>query len=301
VTVRDARSELEATFFPGAGMLCSSLRHRGDELLGQTADVAAYARDGKTTGVPLLYPWGNRLADFSYTVAGKTIALPRDGSRVALDTRGLPIHGAIAGDMAWNVSSSANRGDSVLTAQMTWSEAQPELFELFPFRHDLEYAASVGAGRLEVSVTVRATGSDPVPRAFGFHPYLTLPGIPREQWMVELPPMRRLILDDRQIPREPGEALKQSRFQLAAHVFDDGFDRVSPSARFAAGAGRRLEVQFLEGFSCAQVFAPPDSSYICFEPMTAPTNALRSGDGLQLLAPDHEFHARFAIAVSGAA
>ena len=34
--------------------------------------------------------------------------------------------------------------------------------------------------------------------------------------------------------------------------------------------------------------------------MTAPTNALRCGDGLQLLAPDHRFVARFAISVSGA-
>ena len=301
MTLRDARSDLEATFFPGAGMLCSSLRHRGDELLWQAGDVAAYARDGKTTGVPLLYPWANRLADFDYKVAGKTIALPRDGSRVALDARGLPIHGAIAGHMAWNVVSPVARGDSALTAQMTWSDAQPELFELFPFQHDVEYALTVGAHRLDLSITVRATGSDPVPLAFGFHPYLTLPGIPREQWTIELPAMRRLILDEQQIPRERGEPLQGGRFTLATRTFDDGFEAVSPTARFAADAGRRLEVLFLDGYSCAQVFAPPGSQFICFEPMTAPANALRSGQGLRLLAPDDQFRARFAIRVSGAA
>ena len=78
VTLRDARSEPEASFVPGAGMLCSSLRHRGEELLAQNAGIAVYARDGATMGVPLLYPWANRLAEFDYTVAGKTVALPRD-------------------------------------------------------------------------------------------------------------------------------------------------------------------------------------------------------------------------------
>ena len=71
VTLRDARSELEASFVPGAGMLCSSLRHRGEELLAQNAGVAAYACDGATMGVPLLYPWANRLAEFGYELSGR--------------------------------------------------------------------------------------------------------------------------------------------------------------------------------------------------------------------------------------
>src|SRR2546423_12658005 len=177
-------------------MLCSSLSPRGEELLAQSAGVAAYAHDGATMGVPLLYPWANRLAEFAYTVAGKTVALPRDGARVALDGRGLPIHGAIGGRMAWEIISPAGADDCELVARLMWSDAQPDLFELFPFRHDLTYTARVGAGRLEISLAVRATGADPVPLAFGFHPYLTLRGISREQWTVDLAPMRCLVLDD---------------------------------------------------------------------------------------------------------
>jgi len=65
----DQEHGLEATFVPAAGMLCSSLRHRGQELLAQNAGVSAYAERGKTMGIPLLYPWANRLADFGYEVA----------------------------------------------------------------------------------------------------------------------------------------------------------------------------------------------------------------------------------------
>src|SRR5271165_2803189 len=92
VCLRDEQAPLEATFVPGAGMICSSLRHNGDELLAQNAGVGAYAERGKTMGIPLLYPWANRLADFQYTVAGLTVQVPHDPTRIALDDNGLPIH-----------------------------------------------------------------------------------------------------------------------------------------------------------------------------------------------------------------
>src|SRR5277367_6596530 len=87
----DDASALEAAFVPGAGMLCCSLRHRGQELLAQNAGVGAYAANGKTMGIPLLYPWANRLAGFDYTVAGHNVHVPHDPSRVRLDAGGLPI------------------------------------------------------------------------------------------------------------------------------------------------------------------------------------------------------------------
>ena len=73
VTLRDEQAQLEATFLPGAGMLCRSLRHRGEELLAQNRGVEAYVERGKTMGIPLLYPWANRLAAFDYTVAGRSV------------------------------------------------------------------------------------------------------------------------------------------------------------------------------------------------------------------------------------
>ena len=62
-------------------------------------------------------------------------------------------------------------------------------------------------------------------------------------------------------------------------------------------ADRRIVLELLEGYRCAQVFAPSASSFICFEPMTAPTNALRSGHGLRLLAPGERYRARFSVCV----
>ncbi len=318
VRLRDAEGSLEATFVPGANMLCCSLRHRGEELLAQNAGVDAYAEHGKTMGIPLLYPWANRLAGFDYTVAGRTVDVPHDPLHIALDPHGLPIHGVIGGRLAWaledapgqdvegasgrRVEGAPARNAQTLSAHLSWSDAQPELFEVFPFRHDLAFHARLAAGRLEVEMEVHACGADVVPVAFGFHPYLSLPGVPRERWRIELPSMRGLQLDAQQIPTGPGQSFPARSFELAQSVFDDGFDEVSQSACFVlAGGERRISLEFLEGYSYAQVFSPPGGPFICFEPMSAPANALRSGSGLRLLAPGERCRAAFAVSVEALA
>ena len=258
-TVRlcDEEALVEVEFVPEAGMLCRSLRHRGEELLAQNAGLAAYAARGKTMGIPLLYPWANRLAGFDYSVAGRTVTVPHDPARIALDGNGLPIHGVIGGRLRWELTHPPRSDARSLTARLRWSESQlPGLYEAFPFRHDLTYEAHLADGRLQVTIVVDACGEDVVPVAFGLHPYLSPPGVARERYRVELPPMRHLRLDAEQIPIGPDEELPARRFELAEDEFDDGFDNVAEPARFSVEAGtRRIELEFTEGYPCAQVYA----------------------------------------------
>jgi aldose 1-epimerase len=298
VRLADREAGLEATFVPAAGMLCSSLRHRGQELLAQNDGVEAYAQNGKTMGIPLLYPWANRLADFSYSAAGRTVEVPHDPSRIAVDQHGLPIHGVIGGRLQWELASTPDQGAQSLAASLTWSESAPQLYEVFPFGHELRYEARLGGGRLDVEISIHASGGDPVPVAFGFHPYFSLPDIPRQRWLIELPAMRHLALDANQIPVGPEQAWAAERFELAGREFDDGFDSVTEPARFSVTAGRRLEVEFREGFPCAQVFAPGDRQFVCLEPMTAQANALRSGIGLRVLDAGERYRASFSVRVA---
>jgi aldose 1-epimerase len=298
VRLSDDEAQLVATFVPGADMICSSLRHRGEEMLAQEGGLAEYAHDGHTMGIPLLYPWANRLAGFDYRVGARVVRIPHDPERIQLESHGLPIHGVIGGRLGWELTRTPPRDGDSLSARLGWDDSVPELFAVFPFRHDLVYEARLTDGRLELDLTVHATGADPVPVAFGFHPYLTLPGVPRERWLIELPAMRRLALDDDRIPTGPDRTVPAQRFELGEQQFDDAFDQVAEPARFAVtGGGRRVEVDFVAGFPCAQVFAPRNAECVCFEPMAAPPNALRSGMGLRLLAPGETARATFSIRV----
>jgi aldose 1-epimerase len=297
-TVQLGDDSLRATFVPGAGMLCRSLCHRGEELLAQNAGLDAYVQRGKTMGIPLLYPWANRLAGFDYTVAGKTVSVPHDPTRIGFDGAGLPIHGVIGGRQHWELSRSPEPGASSLAARLTWSESEPDLFEVFPFRHDIHYQARLTEDHLEVTITVDACGDDHVPVAYGLHPYLSPPGAPRERYLVGLPPMRHLRLDAHQIPVGADRAMPARRFELADAEYDDGFDSLAEPARFSAQAGtRRIELELVEGYPCAQVYAPRTGQFICFEPMTAPADALRSGEGLRVLAPGERQRATFVLSI----
>jgi RNA polymerase sigma factor (sigma-70 family) len=75
-TVTLSAGSLQAEFAPALGMTGVSLRHEGDELLDRQAGVLAYTRTGAVMGVPLLYPWANRLAGHDYMLDGHDVRLP---------------------------------------------------------------------------------------------------------------------------------------------------------------------------------------------------------------------------------
>ena len=73
---------------------------------------------------------------------------------------------------------------------------------------------------------------------------------------------------------------------------------MAPGSRFSvAGGGRRATVELTSGYDYAQVFAPADQPVICFEPMTAPVDALRSHDGLESVPPGGAARATFTLRV----
>ncbi|MGA8329112.1 MAG: aldose 1-epimerase, partial [Mycobacterium sp.] len=273
VTLRDPSSPMEAQFVPDAGLIGISLTDSGTELLGQRRGLDAYVANGKTMGIPILYPWANRLGANTYTAEGTTVTLSAGEHGVRADPNGLPIHGVLAAYPNWRV---AHQSDSELTAEVDFGDE--ELLASFPFPHRLAVTVTLLERTLRVRSSVTPTSEHPVPLCFGFHPYLQLPGVPRRQWIIETPPMRHLMLDERGLPT--GETTPQDAITepLGDKAFDDGYDEVADGAVFAvSGGGRRIEVHFEQGYSAAQIFAPPGEDVVCFEPMAAPTDALRRG------------------------
>lgn len=286
---------LTATFVPGAGMVGVSLRDGSDELLGQRRGLEAYATEGKTMGIPLLHPWANRLAADEYTVGDTHVRLAPNPPGLRRDGNGLAIHGLLAGARGWEVESET---DAELSATFDFG-AHTELLASFPFPHTLRIDAKLEERTLRIATTLTAIGDVGVPVAYGFHPYLTLPGTPRPEWRIELPPLQALALDDRGIPTGATEAAPAREATLGDTAYDDAFTLTADTATFAVSGGdRRIEVHFEHGFPAAQVYAPLSEDVICFEPMAAPTNALVSGDGLRTVAPGGIDITRFAISVA---
>ena len=232
---------LTAEFDAGAGLLGTSLKLRGRELLGPL-------------GIPFLHPWANRLSD------------------------GRPIHGTRP--RAFTVDA---RGTGILVASLDYDAP------LFPFPHRVTHVVRTRARSLRIDTTVRPASDLAVPVSFGFHPYFRI----RRDEVVALPERERLVADERLIPTGERVAEPAEIAPLGDRTFDDGY-HVGERVRFVGG---RIALTLLFGYPYAQVYAPPDSDFVCFEPMTAPANALVSGDGLRHVEPGGVFRAAFEIAV----
>lgn len=299
LTMGSSDGDLEVTFVPGAGMVGCSLRNHAEELLGQRGGLRTYVSARSTMGIPLLYPWANRIASRRFRVAGREVNLDLASPPPSLDPNGLPIHGLLAAAEGWRVERHEARGDGGLLVARFDFGAQPELMAAFPFPHELTIEATLEEMTLTVATIVEAPGDTEVPISFGYHPYFRLPGVERADWEIEVPVRERLVLDAKELPTGRREPAGVDGGRLGSRTFDDEFLAPEGSAPLVlAGGARRIEVALLSGYPYTQVYAPADDDVIAFEPMTAPTDALIVGGAeLPLVSPGESYRAVFAITV----
>ncbi|BBX32084.1 aldose 1-epimerase [Mycolicibacterium mageritense DSM 44476 = CIP 104973] len=275
VTLHDPSSSLTATYVPVAGMVCTSLADDGVEFLGQRRGLQAYISSGKTMGIPILYPWANRLSASKYGINGAVVTLTPGVAGVRTDEHGVPIHGVLAANPGWLVIEQT---DNKLVAVLDWG-GKPRLLATFPFPHILTMSVTLADRTLTVDTTVMPSTAASVPLCFGYHPYLKLPDVPREQWQLQTPTMRHLPVDNWGIPTGETAEWPGGTELLKTTELDHGFDQVRDGSVFAiSGGGRRVEVTFNRGYQAAQLFAPGNDDVIGIEPMAAPTDALRRGN-----------------------
>lgn len=293
VVLKDPASTLTATFVPSAGMICTSLSDGGVELLGQRRGLSAYLTTGKTMGIPILYPWANRLSANGYGVDGGAVTLTPGVGGVRSDEHGLVIHGVLAAYPGWLVTEQE---DNRFIADLDYG-GQPRLLSSFPFPHVVTLDIVLADRALSIETTVTPTTSASVPLCFGFHPYLTIPGVPRSQWQLKTPPLRHLPVDNWGIPTGATVDWPAQSEELGDKALDNGFDEVPQGAVFTlTGGDRHIDVVLDHGYPAVQIFAPGNDDVVCIEPMAAPTNALRKG-GYNVAVPGRPASSKFTIRV----
>ncbi|HKV20088.1 MAG TPA: aldose 1-epimerase, partial [Mycobacterium sp.] len=204
-------------------MICTSLADDGVELLGQRRGLDAYVADGKTMGIPLLYPWANRLSSTTYEVDGTVVSLSVGADGVRADEHGSPLHGVMAAYPGWRVTAES---ENTVSAEVDYG-ADPRLLASFPFPHILTQHITLADRTLTVETTVTPKTSSPVPLCFGYHPYFAIPDVPREEWTLSTPALRRLLVDDRGIPTGESQSWNGASGPLGGTTYDDGFDGVA--------------------------------------------------------------------------
>ena len=272
----------DLTIEPQAGCVATSWRLGTRELLALPAPREAFLKSARTGGIPLLYPYANRLRTDRFTAAGREVnlALQPDLKR---DGNGLPIHGLL---LRWNQWSVERLGEASACASITWAQ-HASLMRAFPFAHTMrvtwELATTDLGASLRVTTEIDADSGMDVPAAFGWHPYfaITNPASTR----VHMPARTPIALDATGLPSMP---LQPSATVAAESVPACGgedalfaLDAASPVTARITQPDLDTSITFGNPYTFMQLYAPKVAAgtkgFACIEPMLCATSALSDG------------------------
>jgi aldose 1-epimerase len=250
-----------------------------------------------------LAPWPNRVQDgrWSWRGVDHQLALTEPEQHNA-------IHGLVRW-MPWSVvDHSASRATVACVLY-----PQPG----YPWTIEIRNAWSVGDDGLEVQTSVENLSDTAAPFAVGFHPYLTLAAPAIDDVVLTLPASTRLLTGAQQIPNGT-EAVDGTPYdfreprRLGDLQMDSSFTDLSRDADgrcrvVLADPHRDLAVTLWsdEAYPYFELFTGdslPDAARrrqgLAVEPMSAPPNALASGESIDVVEPGATWTGRWGISPS---
>jgi aldose 1-epimerase len=229
-------------------------------------------------GIPFLAPWADLLDQPAFWANGKRYGFNLGLGNVEGER---PIHGLLTNSPLWQVIEvAADEGCAHVSSRLEFWK-HPDLAAQWPFAHEYGITYRLSDGVLEVETSVSNLSEDPMPLAIGFHPYLQIPDIPRNDWVVRLPARTHVMADEHLIPTGEMRALDiPNPLSLRGQILDDGFadlERdVNGRAGFRIEAGSKVvEIVFGSKYRVATIWLPGERrQFICIEPLTAIINGL---------------------------
>ena len=308
--LRDPARSTEVRVAPTVGMNSYEMTVKGKRVFWSPYSSAGeFAAKPVFLGNPLLWPWANRVDGAAYYANGKKYPFNLDLGNVQPGRNNTPIHGLLRFEKRWEVVRTSNKGAAEVEAKFEFWR-YPEFMAQFPFAHTISITYRLKAGALEVETSVMNQSNEPLPLSLGFHPYFQVNDAPQEAWKVKLAARKRYALSDRLIPTgEVTDNPYTNPVALSEVSLDDVFgDLVRDAdgfARFSVqGKAETVTVEYGPKYSVAVVYAPKGRGFICFEPMTAITNAFNAAhDGwyreLQSVQPGSTWKEVFRVVPSG--
>jgi aldose 1-epimerase len=280
-----------AEVWPAKGFNC----YRWQTMLaGQPLDILyadpEFFAGGKPTrtGVPILFPFPNRIRDGRFTWEGKEYRLPLNDPVGKNAIHGFPCR------KPWRVvGQGADSRSAWVTGEFVGSKDAPESKALWP----ADYQLHVTYRLLDTSLRIEAEVTNPdrmsLPFGLGYHPYFRVPLLagdaPANYW-VESSAREMWELDDgvptgKRLALPAGKDLTQGK-RFTELTLDDLFgDLETPPATspdalcWRAGLRqpeKNIEVQVLTSPSFRELvlFTPPHRQGVALEPYTCATDAI---------------------------
>jgi aldose 1-epimerase len=278
--LEDPEQGAAVTVWPALGFNCLRWHaQRNLSLLYTDPNLGGNPRPTRG-GIPVLFPFPNRIRHGEFTWEGKRYQLPRN------DSSGQnAIHGFACRHPWQVVDHGADEGEAWLTGEYWAAKDAPDTLALWPADHRLRLTYRLTPGRLRLEAVVDNPEKKPLPFGLGFHPYFRVPLMEHgraEDVQLTLPVREAWQLRE-SLPTGVVEPLAvdfATPQPVSALTVDDVFTGLpEPEGGFRYGGAliegdTRLSLHFSRDFRELVVFTPPHRQAIALEPYTCTTDAV---------------------------
>ncbi len=288
---RDGRFSLHLS--PDAGCCLLGLRLHDVDLLsgypdGKALDMNRWARGN------FLFPFPNRLRDGQLPWQGEILQFPINDP-----ITGNALHGLLM-KASYLLEERQDFGSRALLRYVLQSDRDLEAYP-FAFRIQQEFQLDVNDG-FQLTTTATNLDTDPIPVAWGWHPYFQLGGS-CDAWQLKLPACQWVGVNERMLPT--GKLYDYDHFETLRSIGPEVLDNclqlihpADPAEVVLKGPAGTLSFGQQTGpgkYNFLQVFTHPDRKSLSLEPMTCAVDGLRTGLGQIVLQPGQAAQARFSL------
>jgi aldose 1-epimerase len=277
--------------WPALGFNCYHWQatYKGKPLQLLYADPQLF-NNGRPTrsGIPILFPFPNRIRAGHFTWEGKTYQLPLNDSSLKNAIHGFPVR------KPWRVAGQgADDRAAWLAAEFRASVDAPEALALWPADYQIRITYRLMADRLRLEARVENPDRTTLPFGLGYHPYFHLPLSPagkaddclieckaRSYWELQdgLPTGQRKPVDVAHDLNRPRPLKELNLDDVVADLPDVA--RTGPDGLCLRGRVRDsaepVELQLLcsPAYREMVLFTPAHHQAVCIEPYTSTTDAI---------------------------
>ena len=278
-----------ATIYPALGFNCYSWIVPSSEgnldILYQDPELFP---DGRPTrsGIPVLFPYPNRVRDAHFTWEGKSYSLPRNDNIKKHNIHGFAVRNP------WRViDQGADLNSAWVTGEFQISKDDPASVACWPADAILQLTYRLKETSLGIEALVINPDSKPLPFGLGYHPYFNLPFTPglasddcslqcgaKSFWHLD-----ECLPDGRKIPVDAARDLNKLR-KMKGFQADDVLTDLPAFNANAFGMMERGRVQGAKQHAMVMycdnswrdmvVFTPGSRTSVCIEPYTCVTDAI---------------------------
>jgi len=303
VEISDSSTGSRAFIAVNAGFNCYSfVARQGAEELDVIAAEEGFedgTRPPSHNGIPILFPFPNRIRSGRFTWDGTEYELPE--SVVSYDGSGNAIHGFCL-DKPWRVEEQS---ESSVTGVFRLSVDAEDRSGLWPTDAELKVCYELKGTTLHCEFTVLNPDTKPMPWGLGTHSYFRLPlsaTASADECTVFAPVEKSRELIDCLPTGATGEIatecdLSQSpnygslKLDNAFSGLSTGSDGLVETYVAEPSSGRKVIQRFSADFQELVAFTPPWTAAVCLEPYTCATDAINLHQqgieaGLKILPPN---------------